>query len=178
MEISVAGESRAEVTRVIAFVDIAGYTQNARNRPNLELAAFHDGYYSLVAEAGAASGGRVVKYLGDGALLTWPEAGADRAVKAMLALRAAARRWMAEAGWRCDLIVKVHCGDVVEGPFGPPGDRRHDVIGNAVAIAARLETRSFAISADAFRRLSPGTRHLFKKHTPPVAYLPLDDPRP
>lgn len=173
-----AGESRAEVSRIIAFIDIAGYTPNARKRSNAELAAFHDGFYSIVAQAATASGGRVVKYLGDGALLTWPDTGADSAVKAMLGLRNAARRWMGERGWHTDLVVKVHAGDVVEGPFGPPEDRRHDVIGDAVAVTARLDTRSFAISAEAFRRLAPLTRQLFKKHTPPVVYLPTDDPRP
>ena len=173
-----AGESRAEVSRIIAFVDIAGYTQNAKHRTNSELAAFHDGFYAIVAQAATASGGRVVKYLGDGALLTWPETSADSAAKAMLGLRNAARRWMHENGWRTDLVVKVHAGEVVEGLFGPTDDRRHDVIGDAVAVAARLDTRSFAISAEAFRRLAPLTRQLFKRHTPPIVYLPADDPRP
>jgi len=178
MTTEVAAPARAEVNRCIAFVDIAGYSQNSRQRSNIELAAFLDGFYALVAEAARSSGGCVVKYLGDGALLSWPETAADSATKALLALRTAARRWMAEQGWHTDLIVKLHAGTVVEGGFGAPSEPHHDIIGVAVEVAARLDTRGFALSAEAFRQLSPTTRQLFKKHTPPVTYLPVDDRRP
>jgi len=29
-----------------------------------------------------------------------------------------------------------------------------------------------------FRKLSPAKRQHFKKHTPPVSYIGIDDPRP
>jgi len=47
-----------------------------------------------------------------------------------------------------------------------------------VNVAARLQTRSFALSAETFRLLSPAARKVFKKHTPPILYIPLDAARP
>ena len=67
---------------------------------------------------------------------------------------------------------------MVCGPFGPRDDQRFDVIGGEVNVAARLPTRSFAISAEAFRCLSKDARARFKKHAPPVTYIPSDDRRP
>lgn len=64
------------------------------------------------------------------------------------------------------------------GLFGPQGDKRFDVIGGQVNAAARLPTRGLALSVEAFRALSPSTRERFKKHTPPVTYIPVEDKRP
>jgi hypothetical protein len=47
-----------------------------------------------------------------------------------------------------------------------------DVIGETVHIAATLGSRSFALSQQAFRQLTPEHRQLFHKFTPPVLYLP------
>jgi hypothetical protein len=52
------------------------------------------------------------------------------------------------------------------------------VIGNEVNVAATLPARTVSLSTEAFRRLENGKRGGFKKHTPPVVYIPVDDPRP
>jgi class 3 adenylate cyclase len=74
------------------------------------------------------------------------------------------------------VVVKAHFGRAVAGPFG--GDGRFDVIGNAVNVAATLPARTIALSAEAFRQLEDGARRHFKKHSAPVVYIPVDDPRP
>lgn len=62
------------------------------------------------------------------------------------------------------------------GPFGR--DERFDVIGNEVNVAATLPARTLSLSAEAFRCLAGAERAAFKKHTAPVVYIPVDDPRP
>jgi hypothetical protein len=52
------------------------------------------------------------------------------------------------------------------------------VIGNEVNVAATLPARTVSLSTEAFRRLENGKRGGFKKHTAPVVYIPVDDPRP
>jgi hypothetical protein len=42
-----------------------------------------------------------------------------------------------------------------------------------VNTAATLESRNFALSAQAFRKLGPAARKAFRKHTPPVTYIPV-----
>jgi class 3 adenylate cyclase len=82
---------------------------------------------------------------------------------------------MAATKWESRLVVKAHCDVVIAGDFGAHDDKRFDIIGNAVNVAARLETRSFALSPQVFRRLSPTVRQRLKKHTPPVTYIPIED---
>jgi adenylate cyclase len=164
---------------LVSFIDIAGFARGAERTADLELAALLDRYYDRVGEAAVAGGGRLVKLIGDGALLVFPLDGggtADLAVDALLALRTDVAAMF--AAWHATLVVKVHAGDVVCGLFGPRGDRRFDVVGGEVNVAARLATRDFALSAEAFRALSKPARARFKKHTPPVTYLPTEDRRP
>jgi class 3 adenylate cyclase len=161
---------------MIAFTDVGGYSRAAAGKDDQELAAFADELYALAERCAAGSGGRVVKHIGDGSLLAWPVSDGDRAVRALLALREAANASIRNRGWNAELVVRVHVGDVVAGPFGSAGN--FDVIGHAVMTAARLEARTVSLSQAAFRVLSPETRVLLKKHTPPVVYVPSGDPRP
>jgi hypothetical protein len=52
------------------------------------------------------------------------------------------------------------------------------VIGSEVNLAATLPARTVSLSAEAFRRLESGERKAYRKHTAPVVYIPVDDPRP
>jgi len=167
---------RAVRRMLISFIDIAGFARGAERTTDERLVGLLDRYYERIGAAAAAAGGTLVKLIGDGALLVFPPERADDAVAALLALRAEVPALF--EGWHAELVVKLHAGDVVCGLFGPRDDRRFDVIGGEVNIAARLPTRSFAISAEAFRCLSKDARTRFKKHTPPVTYIPSDDQRP
>ena len=170
--------AREQDELLIVFLDLARYSAFARAMPDREVAGLMDEFYGLVGAATEASGGRTVKFTGDGALLTWPVEDADRAIPALLELRTRVKAWAATRGWATELVVKAHAGSAVCGTFGPPACAQYDVIGSAVAIAASLETRTMALSADAFRKLGPETRKMFKKHTPPVVYIPAEDRRP
>jgi hypothetical protein len=44
-----------------------------------------------------------------------------------------------------------------------------------VNIAATLKSNDLAITPQLFRRLNPDTRKLFKKHTPPITYIPVNE---
>jgi class 3 adenylate cyclase len=101
---------------------------------------------------------------------------ADAAAAALIALRAEANGILHAQGWKADLVVRVHAGDAIAGPFGAAG--AFDIIGHDVMTAARLEARTISFSQAAFRALGAGTRALLKKHTPPVVYVPAGDPRP
>lgn len=170
--------ARAVRRVVVCFVDIAGYARVVEQLDDELVAALLDRYYERVGDAASAAGGVVVKVMGDGALLLFDVARADDAVRALLALRDDVATLCVDAGWSAHLVVKMHVGDVVLGPFGPKGAKRLDAIGGDVNVCARLATKDFALSAEAFRALSPAARQAFKKHTPPITYLPVDDRRP
>jgi class 3 adenylate cyclase len=84
---------------------------------------------------------------------------------------------MVQPGWECRLTAKVHFGSVIAGPFGAAGDKRHDVIGKAVNVAAMLDATGVTLSVQAFRKLERELRACVKKHTPPITYIRIQDPR-
>jgi len=170
-------EIRSEIPLLVAFVDLARFGAQSQRVDDVELADTLDAFYEEVGAAVQEAGGRVVKYLGDAALIVFEEDHVDRGVETLLALKESVDRSMARRGWECRLLVKAHFGTVVAGPFGRAGDKRHDVIGRAVNIAAALDATGVALSVAAFRKLSPALRQRFKKHTPPVTYIRVEDRR-
>jgi adenylate cyclase len=171
-----APTERAEVALLIAFLDLPGFALHSTRIADDELANVIDGYYQLIAAQVAASGGRVVKYIGDGVLVVFDASEADRGVAALLDAKLAIDRYFEGHGWPCRATVKAHVGTAIAGPYGPPDDRRFDVIGKAVNTAAMLDASGVALSVEAFRKLSPESRQRFKKHTWPVTYIRVEDP--
>jgi class 3 adenylate cyclase len=119
---------------------------------------------------------RAPENIGDGALIVFDAVQSDRGVEALLDLKLQVDRYFEARAWECRAIIKAHVGAVIAGPYGPPEDRRFDVIGKTVNAAAMLDTAGVALSVEAFRKLSPATRRRFKKHTWPVTYIRVEDP--
>jgi class 3 adenylate cyclase len=166
------------VPLLITFVDLSRFMVQSRRTDDLALAETLDAFYEHVGAAARGAGGRVVKFLGDAALIVFPEADVDRGVAALLDLKDTVDDLMVERGWECRLIVQAHFGTAIAGPFGAAGDKHYDVLGAAVNTAATLDSSGVALSVEAFRKLGPDLRTRFKKHTPPITYIAADDPRP
>jgi class 3 adenylate cyclase len=171
-----ATHQRVEVGLLVAFVDVMGFALQSTRVADDVLADVIDGYYQVIAEHVAAAGGRVVKFIGDGSLVVFDADDTDRGVESLLEIKQVADRYFEGHGWDCRTTVKAHVGTAIAGPYGPPGDRRFDVIGKAVNTAAMLDASGVALSVEAFRKLSPATRQRFKKHTWPVTYIRVEDP--
>jgi hypothetical protein len=58
---------------------------------------------------------------------------------------------------------------------GTRAEKRFDIFGEMVNTAALLPSHGFAITPSLFRYLGPSTRKLFKKPTPPVTYMPVEE---
>ena len=169
-------EARAPRELVICFVDLSVYTMDTRRTADdAAVADIMDSYNERVTLAVNGAGGRVIKFIGDGALFVFPPESADAAVLAMLALRGQIDPWLATKRWESRLVVKMHCGTVIAGPYGGAGEKYFDVLGDAVNTTARLATRMCALSPQVFRLLSPEVRKRLKKHTPPILYIPIED---
>jgi class 3 adenylate cyclase len=169
-------EIRSAVPLLIAFVDLTRFGAQSQRTDDLEIAETIDAYYEHVGAAVRAGGGSVVKFEGDAALIVFPATAVDRGVEALLDLKDSVDDLRGGGGGACRLIAKVHFGTVIAGPFGAAGDKRPDVIGRAVNITAMLEATGVTLSVEAFRKLGRGLRARFKKHTPPITYIRLQDP--
>jgi adenylate cyclase len=164
-----------EEALLVAFADLTRYAVQIERLDDLEVAAVMADYYELAGRLVRAAGGRIVKFMGDAVIAVFPSAKADEGVLALLDLKTAVDRFMDQQGWECRLTVSAHHGTVAAGLFGAGADERYDVLGKAVNVAARLESTGVALSVEAFRQLSPATRQQFKKHTPPITYIRLED---
>ena len=114
-------EDRAEVPLLIAFVDLTRFFVQSQRVTDADLADTLDDVYECVTARVEKSGGRVVKFLGDAALLVFPEAAVDRGVEALLDVKEAVDGLMDRRRWDCRLTVKAHFGTAVAGPFGGAG---------------------------------------------------------
>jgi class 3 adenylate cyclase len=120
-----------------------------------------------------------VKFIGDAVLMAWPADLADDGVRALFELREQGDAWWTAKGFPapvCRHMIKAHVGEAAWGLLGTVGDKRPDILGDAVNACFLLKGQGFVLSPAAFRRLQPETRRRLKKHTPPVTYIPVDAP--
>ena len=160
---------------VVAFFDLTGFLRFSRAHTAVEVFSWLDSYYEFVGDLVSEAGGRVVKFMGDAGLLVYPAEGADGAVVNLFHLKNVGDRWLAEHEASCRQIIKAHVGPVICGPLGTRTEKRFDVISETVNTTAILSSHGIAITPTLFRRLGASSRKLFKKHTPPVRYIPVEE---
>lgn len=161
-----------ETKLAIAVLDLAGFFALCRDHEDLEIAAFLEDFYRLCHDRIAAAGGRVVKFVGDAVLSVFPPERTAAAVEAAVALRREVARLGEARGWRVAAGVNLHLARVVEGEFGPEGDRRYDVIGSGVNHAFVMgRGAGMRISEPVYRQLPSGERSPWAKQKPPATYV-------
>jgi len=133
---------------ILAIAHVREFTRAAADRGDAATFSALQTHYRLAAEAAEAAGGRFIKPIGDGVLLTFPP---ERAAAALEALRGFQAR--ATAAWRgfdprCDVQVKIGQGSVVCGPLGAPGDERFDVVGSALNALFKAPWQDFSVAPD------------------------------
>jgi adenylate cyclase len=133
---------------VFAIATVDGSTRAGRTHPDLEMAAVLSDYYGLAAETLSSSQGRIVKVIGDGILVVFPVQRAHDALAALHGFQSAATARWAEVDPGCRVQVKVGVGALATGPFGPPGDERFDVYGNALNQLFKAPAADFFITPE------------------------------
>jgi len=159
---------------LVACSDLTGYAKLAGKKTEEEIFELLSDYYELVGDVIAPAQGKVIKYMGDAALILFPEEMADAGVRAMLDLLGRGDRLLSDRGVACRQHIRIHFGPMCVGPLGTRDDKRMDIIGSTVNTMFMLKSTGFALTPEAFRKLAPETRKFFKKHTPPVFYIPTE----
>ena len=112
------------------FADVVGYTRLSEENEGEAVRLVH-GFQRVAREVVARYGGRVVKFLGDGALAEFPSTDmAVRSARSLIEVFAAAAE--AEGLGSGELRVGVHVGDVVSTEDG-------DLYGDGVNVASRIQ---------------------------------------
>ena len=149
------GVPRPQVlTATVLFADIRGFTGIVERYDQSVVIAWLNAYLDAAAQAVAAEGGIVDKFVGDAVMAVFGapvprtadaevQADAQAAARAALQIRARLdtlnRDWTA-CGWPTAAVrIGLHTGTVTAGSLGR-GDRlEYTVIGDTVNVAARLE---------------------------------------
>ncbi len=157
-----------EVAATVISADIRDFTGLAERMSAERSVAVLNRYYSLWAVAAERHGGRMAGLAGDSVLIVFGLMGEkDRAERAL----ACAYDFIAELpGLRDDLesaslpapadvSIGIHSGSLVAGELGVSGSRRLGVFGEAVSVAARLDSlcrefkQDLIVSQTVFRQL-------------------------
>lgn len=137
----------AELT--VLFADVQGFTRQAERLPPGELSKTMNLVFSHLTDIVRQHRGTLDKYIGDSVMAFWgaplddPDH-ARHAVAAALAMRQrlpAIRAELSAQGWPdLDLSIGVNTGVMVVGDMGSRHRRAYTVMGDAVNLAARLQS--------------------------------------
>lgn len=141
------GGERREVT--VLFSDVVGFTRLSESLPPETVVALLNELFTFATEIIHKRGGIIDKFIGDSVMAVWgtPESHPDdarQAVEAAMELRrwveTGNRRWKQKWGVEVQLAMGLHTGTVVAGNLGSEKRMEYTVIGDAVNVAARLES--------------------------------------
>ncbi len=151
------GERRA-VT--VLFADLRGFTTWLETAaPEVAVAQLNE-YFKAVVDCVLAHGGTLQKFIGDAVLAVWGDtrtagaaADAARALDAALAMQVAIARLNATWVGRTDRVplrlgIGLHHGPAMVGSLGHPQRMEFTVLGDAVNVAARLESANRQLGTD------------------------------
>ena len=167
--------SPTEMELVISFFDLTQYARFVKTLTPTEGFKFVSEYYEFAGDILERDGGIIVKFIGDAGLIAYPSDSADQAVLHLNELKNKGDEWLRIYGSNCRHIIKAHVGSVMCGQVGTKRVKRFDTFVETVNTAALLKSNGFAITPQLFRKLNSGTRKVFKKHTPPVTYIPIEE---
>lgn len=171
----ITGPQKQEL--LVAFFDLTRFLRFSQSHTDYEVVEMLSGYYELVGDIIDDAGGTVVKFIGDAGLLAFPAERAQQGVLALKHLKDTGDIWLCDHdASSCQAIIKAHFGPVICTQIGTRTDKRFDIFGETVCTAATLPSSGLALTAQVFRKLDTSTRKMFKKHTPPVTYIPVDEP--
>lgn len=152
-----AGIGGALRTVTVLMADIVGYSTFSETRSPQAVVGVLNTYFEAMTRVVQSHGGTVDKFMGDGMMavfgapLPLPHDGAPQAVAAARDMEAELDRlregWRTEGVPELDIGIGIHTGPAIVGNMGSSLKMEYTVIGDAVNVAARIEstTRKFGV---------------------------------
>jgi class 3 adenylate cyclase len=146
----------------VVFLDLARFQIASRRIKDEVLVGLLEDYYERIADGLKPAGGRVVKFMGDGALVVFPVERTSQAARALLMLKSAVDSHLAKKKFSGAVVARLHVTDLMAGAIGPKGDKRYDVLGSGVNRTAAMRAgEGIGLSAEAYAKLDAKTQKLF-----------------
>lgn len=145
-DVNLAGEKR-ELT--IFFSDVRNFTTLTEGTPPMELIALLNEYLAAMTEIIFKYEGIVDKFIGDGILAHWgaftpgknhAKLAAQASLEMLERLQTLNAKWASEGRKQLAIGIGLNTGDVIFGNVGAGKKIEFTVIGDAVNLAARLES--------------------------------------
>jgi len=145
-DVNLAGEKR-ELT--IFFSDVRNFTTLTEGTPPMELIALLNEYLAAMTETIFKYEGIVDKFIGDGILAHWGAftpgknhalLAAQASLEMLQRLEELNKKWESEGRKQLAIGIGLNTGDVIFGNVGAGKNIEFTVIGDAVNLAARLES--------------------------------------
>lgn len=133
----------------VLFCDIRNFTTLTETRLPFDIVFLLNRYFALVGNAVEKAGGRIDKFIGDGAMALFgignsPEEACRQALSAAAAIARDIEKLSAELSDELSLPLRIaigiHTGPAVVGTLGYGRVRSTTAIGDTVNVASRLET--------------------------------------
>ncbi len=145
----------------VLFIDLSGFTQQSERLGPVRTRAILKTFHDLLDGIASTSGGLVVNFMGDGAMILFGALDPDpaQAANALLAaedLIISIRQWIARepelagAGRTLDVRIGAHFGPVILSRLGSQTNQHITATGDTVNVASRL----LAVASDAKCRLA------------------------
>ena len=151
----------------IMFCDIRGFTHLTEVLNPYEKQTFLNQYFTMMTHPILKNGGEVDKIMGDCVMGIFPDGGSAvmAAVDMRLQLQAFNQKMFAENQPKIRNGIGIAKGEVMMGNFGSYEKMDRTVIGEAVNIASRLESKTkmynleVVVTEDVIKDLKPGSAH-------------------
>lgn len=140
----------------VLFCDMRHFTTLTETRLPFDIVFLLNRYFGIVGKAVEQAGGRLDKFIGDGAMAlfglnTTPEEACRQAVAAATAIVAEVEKLAAELSEELPLplqiVIGIHAGPAVVGTMGYGRVRSLTAVGDTVNVASRLETAAKELNA-------------------------------
>jgi len=134
---------------LVCFVDIKKWLRGTSTKSAQETFRFLTDVYEKILPIAEEYEGRLVKLMGDAAMIVWEPADAKRAIEAARIMRAEFDKLQEnfQPAEPMQMGVTMAVGRVMAGEMGPPSIRRFDVIGEPANTAAlMMRDHDFAIT--------------------------------
>ncbi|MGF1575936.1 MAG: CHASE2 domain-containing protein [Cyanophyceae cyanobacterium] len=182
----------------ILFSDIRGFTPLAAGMDPQDLVTLLNRYFAAMVEPILAEQGTIDKFIGDAIMAEFgtplfrdPATEALAAIRAAVGMRAALRQLQQELTLEGKPLfehgVGIHFGSVVAGNLGSPQRLEYTVIGDAVNVAARIESLTKEVGWDILIsetvyelvrdqiQVQPLGSHLLKGKVEPIQIYGVED---
>ncbi|MBL4766849.1 MAG: adenylate/guanylate cyclase domain-containing protein [Rhodobacteraceae bacterium] len=138
--------SLQQITAVICYFDLTGFTSLTEETPGPALIAMLNDYFGVVVSLIEANGGNVLKFMGDGLLAIFDQEDLQLATQSALNSATEIRSQLRKSNIKrnsqglpfTDFTLALHLGEVFYGNIGSETRLDFTVIGPAVNLTARI----------------------------------------